>query len=134
MRDEVIEGLVERHRKQRSWSLRTIWQKSKTSPAISATLNRVLPAVRGNDNTGRAFPRSGAYTRSAAHLPETLPSTWMQVSTSAAVLRFVETRFNEERTTADILRSFGEVRNVTFTPMSLRSIFLAMAKTGRDSA
>jgi ABC-2 type transport system ATP-binding protein len=66
--------------------------------------------------------------------PEALPSTWMQVSTSASVLRFVEARFNEERTTADILRSFGEVRNVTFTPMSLRSIFLAMAKTGRDSA
>jgi len=66
--------------------------------------------------------------------PETLPSTWMQVNTSAAVLRFVETRFNEERTMAEIRKSFGDVRNVTFTPMSLRSIFLAMAKAGRDSA
>ena len=66
--------------------------------------------------------------------PEPLPGTWMQVSTSASVLRFTESRFNEERTTADIRRSFGDVRNVTFTPMSLRSIFLAMAKTGRDSA
>jgi ABC-2 type transport system ATP-binding protein len=66
--------------------------------------------------------------------PEPLPGTWMQVSTSASVLRFIESRFNEERTTADIRRSFGDVRNVTFTPMSLRSIFLAMAKTGRDSA
>jgi ABC-2 type transport system ATP-binding protein len=62
--------------------------------------------------------------------PEPLPGTWMQVSTSASVLRFIESRFNEERTTADIRRSFGEVRNVTFTPMSLRSIFLAMAKNG----
>jgi ABC-2 type transport system ATP-binding protein len=67
-------------------------------------------------------------------LPETLPRTWMQVDTSAAVLRFIETRFNEERTMADIRTAFGEVRNVTFTPMSLRSIFLAMAKAGRDSA
>jgi ABC-2 type transport system ATP-binding protein len=63
-----------------------------------------------------------------------LPNTWMQVNSSAAVLRFIETRFDEDRTVAEIRRVFGEVRNVTFTPMSLRSIFLAMAKSGRNSA
>jgi ABC-2 type transport system ATP-binding protein len=64
---------------------------------------------------------------------EKLPSTWMQVNASSAVLRFVESRFDEDRTSAEIHRLFGDVRNVTFTPMSLRSIFLVMAKTGRDT-
>ena len=35
---------------------------------------------------------------------------------------------------ADIRKWFGDVRNVNFAPMSLRSIFLAMAKAGRDTA
>jgi ABC-2 type transport system ATP-binding protein len=66
--------------------------------------------------------------------PENLPSTWVQVNAAGSVLRFVESGFDEERTSAEIRKLFGDVRNVTFTPMSLRSIFLAMAKTGRDAA
>jgi ABC-2 type transport system ATP-binding protein len=65
---------------------------------------------------------------------EDLPNTWMHVSSSAAVLRFIDTRFNEERTKAEISRLFGNPRHVSFTPMSLRSIFLALAKAGRTSA
>lgn len=60
-----------------------------------------------------------------------LPNSWMQVNSSASVLRFIESRFDEDRTAAKIRRVFGEVRNVTFSPMSLRSIFLSMAKSGR---
>jgi ABC-2 type transport system ATP-binding protein len=66
--------------------------------------------------------------------PKNLPSTWMQVNASASVLRFVESGFDEERTSAEIRKVFGDARNVTFTPMSLRSIFLAMAKTGREAS
>jgi ABC-2 type transport system ATP-binding protein len=67
-------------------------------------------------------------------LPKTAPDTWMHLSTSAAVIRFVESCFDPEKTTNDVRNAFGEARNVTFTPMSLRSIFLAMAKAGRDTA
>jgi ABC-2 type transport system ATP-binding protein len=66
--------------------------------------------------------------------PESLPSTWIHADASAAVVRFVETRFDEDRTSAEIHRLFGDVRSLTFTPMSLRSIFLAMAKAERASA
>jgi ABC-2 type transport system ATP-binding protein len=64
-------------------------------------------------------------------LPERLPGTWMQASASASAVQFIESRFDQERTSAEIRRVFGEARNVEFTPMSLRSIFLVMAKTGR---
>jgi ABC-2 type transport system ATP-binding protein len=67
-------------------------------------------------------------------LPQQAPENWLQLSASAAVVRFTECRFDTERTNADIQRIFGEPRNVTFSPMSLRSIFLAMAKSGRNSA
>jgi ABC-2 type transport system ATP-binding protein len=68
---------------------------------------------------------------SATALPDRLPTTWMQANASATAVQFIESRFDQERTTAEIHQVFGEARNVEFTPMSLRSIFLAMAKTGR---
>ncbi|MGB2627935.1 MAG: ATP-binding cassette domain-containing protein, partial [Candidatus Acidiferrum sp.] len=64
--------------------------------------------------------------------PENLPSTWIRADSTAAVVRFIETRFDEDRTTAEIQRLFGDVRNLTFTPMSLRSIFLATARARHD--
>jgi ABC-2 type transport system ATP-binding protein len=67
-----------------------------------------------------------------AALPERLPATWMQASVSATAVQFIESRFDRERTSAEIRQVFGEARHVAFTPMSLRSIFLAMARTGRS--
>jgi ABC-2 type transport system ATP-binding protein len=66
-------------------------------------------------------------------LPSKTPDTWMHLNIAAGVVRFIESRFERERTSNEIRESFGEVRDVTFRPMSLRSIFLAMAKAGRDS-
>jgi ABC-2 type transport system ATP-binding protein len=66
------------------------------------------------------------------HLPKTAPNTWMHLSTSAAVIRFIESRFDAEKTATEVRNVLGEARNVAYTPMSLRSIFLAMAKAGRD--
>lgn len=64
-------------------------------------------------------------------LPEKWPESWMQIDASGVVLRFIESRFEEERTGGEIQKLFGTVHDMTFTPMSLRSIFLAMAKAGR---
>jgi ABC-2 type transport system ATP-binding protein len=67
-------------------------------------------------------------------LPKTAPENWLQLSSSAAVVRFIETRFEPEKTQQQIRNVLGEAKNTTFSPMSLRSIFLAMAKAGRNSA
>lgn len=62
-------------------------------------------------------------------LPSSLPESWMQVNEAANVVRFVASRYNAEATPAEIRAAFGDVRDVAFTPMTLRAIFLAMAKT-----
>jgi len=65
-----------------------------------------------------------------ASLPINKPATWIQLSEAAAVVRFIETRFDNERTPREVQSAFGSgVREITFTPMSLRSIFLAIAKS-----
>jgi ABC-type multidrug transport system ATPase subunit len=65
-----------------------------------------------------------------APLPASAPATWLQLSEAAALVRFIETRFDAARTAEQVRSIFGNgVRDITFTPMSLRSIFLAIAKS-----
>ncbi len=64
-------------------------------------------------------------------LPRDWPATWMQPQTASAVLRFVESRFDRERTPADVGRLFPDARGVEFTPMALKDIFVALAMAGR---
>ena len=66
-----------------------------------------------------------------AAVPAQLPGTWLQPAASGTTLQFIDSQFDQERTRAAIHSAFGDVRDVTFTPMTLRAIFLAMAKSGR---
>jgi ABC-2 type transport system ATP-binding protein len=67
-------------------------------------------------------------------VPKTVPRAWLQLSSSAAVVRFIDSRFDPVETEAQIRSALGEAQDLTFAPMSLRSIFLAMAKAGRGPA
>jgi ABC-2 type transport system ATP-binding protein len=67
-------------------------------------------------------------------LPKRLPEEWMQLAASACVIRFVDSRFDPAHTAEKISELFANVRDVTFSPMSLRSIFLSMAKASRGAA
>jgi ABC-2 type transport system ATP-binding protein len=67
-------------------------------------------------------------------LPEDWPPTWMRPDTSAAVLRFVDSHFDREQTSLEIRRRFAGIRNVSFNPMSLRAIFVTLAKSAGRAA
>ncbi|HLH18087.1 MAG TPA: ABC transporter ATP-binding protein [Bryobacteraceae bacterium] len=62
------------------------------------------------------------------------PPTWLQAQRSAAVVRFVDSQFEEGRTMAEVRRVFGESLQVAVNPMPLRSIFVALAKASRRAA
>ena len=135
VRDELIEGLLDRATEA------TIFLSSHDLAEIENMASHVGYLKAGclmlsEDMTALSgrFREVELTVDQPSPAPENLPITWMQVKSSAAVVRFVESGFDEERTTAEIRKLFGDARNVTFTPMSLRSIFLAMAKTGRDAS
>jgi hypothetical protein len=50
---------------------------------------------------------------------------------AGSVVRFVETRFDAERTAADARRTFPDFLDMAATPMPLRSIFVTLAKASR---
>ena len=69
-----------------------------------------------------------------APVPPRCPETWLNAQQSAAVFRFVDSQFEEERTMADVRRMFGDQAQVTVNPLPLRTIFVTLAKASRKAA
>jgi len=65
-------------------------------------------------------------------LPLAMPNNWLQPKSSGVTVRFVESRFDEQRTPADIKSFFGTVKDAQYRALSLRAIFLAMARKSEE--
>ncbi len=135
VRDELIQGLLERAEES------TILVSSHDLAEIESFASHVGYLEQGRLRFSEELAELVERFRevqvtfdSTPRLPEKAPESWMQLNTSAAVVRFIESRFEPEQTSAEIRGVFGEVRDVTFSPMTLREIFLAMAKAGRNAA
>jgi ABC-2 type transport system ATP-binding protein len=66
-----------------------------------------------------------------ASLPKVLPESWMNLEVSNSTVQFIESRYDEARTRSEISQVFGDAGSVTYAPMTLRSIFLAIARNAR---
>jgi ABC-2 type transport system ATP-binding protein len=64
-------------------------------------------------------------------IPAQLPASWMRLEATGTAVRFIESTFDESKTRSEITQVFGEASSVAFTQMSLRSIFLAVARDAR---
>jgi ABC-2 type transport system ATP-binding protein len=134
VRDELIQGLLERVEES------TILVSSHDLAEIESFASHVGYLEEGRLRFSEELTRLVERFREVQvtfdgtpRLPEKAPQNWMQIDSSAAVVQFIESRFEPERTRAEIRGVFGEVRDVTFSPMTLREIFLAMAKAGRNA-
>jgi len=135
VRDELIQGLLDRAEES------TIFISSHDLAEIESFASHVGYLEQGRlgfseelTSLVERFREVQLTFDAPPALPDKAPDTWMHLGTSAAVVRFIESRFDAERTAGEIRTVFGEPRDVTFSPMSLRSIFLAMARAGRDTA
>jgi ABC-2 type transport system ATP-binding protein len=134
VRDELIESLLDRAEES------TIFISSHDLAEIESFASHVGYLENGRLRFSEELSSLVARFREVevtldvpASVPAGAPTTWLRPSSSASVVRFVESRFDPNRTVAEIRRLFGEARDTTFTPMSLRSIFLAMARGERDA-
>src|SRR2546430_11399408 len=67
-------------------------------------------------------------------LPSPLPANWLQPKTSGAIVRFVDSRFDEQKIPSEIQRLFGTVKDVQYRALSLRAIFLDRKSTRLNSS
>jgi ABC-2 type transport system ATP-binding protein len=132
VRDELIQGLLERAEES------TTFISSHDLGEIESFASHIGYLERGELRVSEELSTLSDRFREVEltfdappSLPANVPETWMQLNSSAAVVRFVETRFDRDKTNQQIREVLGVAGNVTFSPMSLRSIFLVMAKAGR---
>ncbi|HEY3939919.1 MAG TPA: ABC transporter ATP-binding protein [Bryobacteraceae bacterium] len=134
VRDEFIEGLLE------SADGATIFISSHDLAEIESFASHVGYLDRGRLQFSEEMASLAArfreieVTLEQPVAPGRWPETWLSAEQSAALVRFVDTQFEEDRTLAEVHRLFGETRQVAVHAMPLRQIFVTLAKAGRKAA
>jgi ABC-2 type transport system ATP-binding protein len=133
VRDQLIEGLLERAVEA------TVFISSHDLAEIESFASHVGYLEQGTLRFSEEMTALVARFREVeitcegeSRLRSPVPASWLQVKSSAGVVRFVENQFIEEKTSAEIRRLFGEVKNVEYHPMGLRAIFLAVARKSEE--
>ncbi len=135
VRDELIEGLLDRAPET------TIFLSSHDLAEIESFSSHVGYLDRGRMLFSEEMTSLSARFREVtvtldapAAGPERRPSTWLQFEAAGPVVRFIHSGFRAESTPLELAQAFPNAGDVSFDPMPLRSIFLAIAKSGRTHA
>lgn len=135
VRDELIEGLLERA------SDATVLISSHDLAEIESFSSHVGYLEQGRlkfseelASLTKRFREVMVTLESPATVPAKLPESWLQPAVAGSTFQFIESQFDAERIRAAIQSIFGQVRDVTYTPMTLRTIFVAMARSSRTAA
>jgi ABC-2 type transport system ATP-binding protein len=133
VRDQLIEGLLDRA------SESTVFISSHDLAEIESFASHVGYLESGTllfseemSALASRFREVELTRESDTPLPAPLPANWLQPKASGAVVRFVDSRFDEQKTLSDIQRLFGNVKDIQFRPLTLRAIFLAMARKSEE--
>jgi ABC-2 type transport system ATP-binding protein len=65
--------------------------------------------------------------------PREMPADWLQLEIAGTVVRFVDSRFDEQATAERARAVFPNYRDLAVNGMPLRAIFVALAKKGREA-
>lgn len=135
VRDEFIEGLLERAADT------TILVSSHDLAEVESFASHVGYMDSGrlqcSEETARLYERYREIEIAAGttlNLPSAWPESWSKPQVSNAVVRFVESEFDANRTPSEISQCFPTALNVSMTPMPLREIFVSLARGSRGGA
>jgi ABC-2 type transport system ATP-binding protein len=134
VRDEIIEGLLDRAPET------TIFLSSHDLAEIESFASHIGYLEQGRILFSEEMSalsdrfREITITLSApSPVPQNIPPTWLQLEAGDAVIRFVDSNFHAQTTPRELAEIFPSAGNISIEPIPLRSIFLAIAKTGRTA-
>ena len=132
VRDELIEGLLARAEGT------TIFISSHDLTEIESFASHIgyldqhkLQFSEELESLSARFHEISMTFDTAPPLPADWPAKWLQPETAGAVIRFIDTRFDADRTPGEIRSMFPTCRDISATGMPLRSIFVTLAKASR---
>jgi ABC-2 type transport system ATP-binding protein len=134
VRDELVEGILAISADHR-W---TVFVSSHDLAEIENLVTHVAYLDRGRLQFSEElvslqdrFREVEVTCDGPAHAPASWPEAWLKPETSSAVIRFVVTDYAEDRTPQQVRSLFPACRDLSVQPMSLRSIFISLAKARR---
>ncbi len=132
VRDELIEGLLSRA------EAATVFISSHDLNEIESFASHVAYLDAGQlhfsediDSLRARFREVIVTFHNPAVLPEGLPATWLQPETSGSMLRFFASHYQESHLQDEVHKHFSDIREIAANPLSLRSIFVTLAKSRR---
>jgi ABC-2 type transport system ATP-binding protein len=135
VRDELIEGVLE------SADSATILISSNDLGEIESFTSHIGYLDRGHlqfseemTSLTERFREIEITLQSPSPSPAPWPATWLNAQQSPAVVRFVDSQFEQGRTMAEVRRLFPDAQQISVNPMPLRAIFVTLAKAGRKAA
>ncbi len=136
VRDEFIHGLLELT-EQEGWTVfvssHDIEEVERLADEVAIIDRGKLPLHETTDTLASRFRRIEAATPTE-ELPGTLPESWLDVQQSGRVVRFTESQYDPEAFAQRFTATFPGSAEPKTSPMSLREIFVALAKTFRLNA
>ena len=134
VRDEFIRGMLELTENE-GW---TVFVSSHDIAEVERMADRVAILHRGRlqleeaaEDLQARFRAVEVVLSSDAANGAKLPETWLNVEAAGRVLRFTDSHFNESELHAAVAKHFPESKQCNVTPMTLREIFVALARTYR---
>jgi ABC-2 type transport system ATP-binding protein len=133
VRDEIIEGLLDRAPET------TILLSSHDLAEIESFASHVGFLEQGRllfseemRILSDRFREITITLRTAATMPKSIPPGWLQLEAGDSAIRFVDSNFRGEASARELREMFPSASDVSIVPLPLRSIFLAIAKSGRS--
>jgi ABC-2 type transport system ATP-binding protein len=137
VRDELIQGVLELTG-QEHW---TVFIASHDVDEVERLADTIGIINKGHLELTEPVPSLLARFRQvevtvtdARPLPSDRPPAWLHLEQAGRSVRFVDTAYDEQTTAREVQSRFPDRVEVTTTPMSLRAIFIALAKTYRLTA
>lgn len=134
VRDEFIRGMLELTENE-GW---TVFVSSHDIAEVERMADRVAILNRGKlqleeaaDTLQARFRNVEIVLSGGTENSAKLPDHWLNVEMAGRVLRFTESRFNESELPAVVNKTFPNATQFNAAPMSLREIFVALARTYR---
>jgi ABC-2 type transport system ATP-binding protein len=135
VRDEFIEGLVEcAHETTMLISSHDLAEIESFATHIGFLDSGRLKFSESMSVLSERFREIEVTRDERGVLPSAWPSHWLQVESSPGLVRFVDSSFDRARTVAEVHRLLGVDARVADHTMSLRAIFVALARQSRKAA
>jgi ABC-2 type transport system ATP-binding protein len=134
VRDEFIRGMLELTEDE-GW---TVFVSSHDIAEVERMADRVAILHRGRlqleeaaDDLQARFRAVEIVLSGGTENTANLPESWLNVELTGRVLRFTDSRFNENELKDALAKHFPMAAQFNAMPMSLREIFVALARTYR---